>query len=153
MLGIRFQYDVDEVGMQFFGTVLKNICIEKYQWNVVESDIYLLPISRNSDCLIDSEIISGYELREKTNSLNYVVISCELRAYNSKKDFHFLSTCEDYFNSPCQIVIKVTDNRFFGMLSKDESILKPLYETALKNNFSNIEYIEEIANDLYLSWL
>ena len=57
----------------------------------------------------------------------------------------------DYQKSRCQLVVVVTDNRYVGILSKDERIVQQIYKNAVENRFSMISFINELDFSTYLS--
>ena len=54
-----------------------------------------------------------------------------------------INNYEDFLKSICILVLFITDNEFVEIYSKDENILKVIYENALENEFSDIKYITE----------
>ena len=137
MIGVRFEYDVSKVGNCFLHTILDKVDVDKYVWNINFDDIYLVPCKGN-DYLFHSKILD-------------VVIQCNLQAFPTIDSVTDLNTFMDYQKSRCQLVVVVTDNRYVGILSKDERIVQQIYKNAVENRFSMISFINELDFSTYLS--
>lgn len=150
MIGVRFEYDVSEIGNRFLHTILDKVDVSKYTWNINFDDIYLVPCKAN-DYLFHSKVVEGSMFSKSISSAKYAVIQCNLQAFPTVDSIEDLNTYLDYQKSKCQIVVIVTDNQFVGVLSKDEQIVQQVYENALVNQFSKIEFINTLDFSMYLS--
>ena len=150
MIGVRFEYDVSKVGNCFLHTILDKVDVDKYVWNINFDDIYLVPCKGN-DYLFHSKILDGTNFLERISKAQYVVIQCNLQAFPTIDSVTDLNTFMDYQKSRCQLVVVVTDNRYVGILSKDERIVKQIYKNAYENIFIMISFKNDLDFSNYLS--
>lgn len=150
MIGVRFEYDVSKIGNRFLHTILNKVDVSKYVWNVNFDDIYLVPCKGN-DYLFHSKILEGTVFFESISLAQYVVIQCNLQAFPTMDSVTDLNTYLDYQKSKCQLVVVVTDNRYVGILSKDERTIQQIHKNAIENRFCKISFINELDLSMYLS--
>ena len=118
--------------------ILDKTNYDTYYWNITEDQILDNEIM---DYITFNEIINGKELKQfLEQKRNYSVISINAKAsyipYNKA-----IYSYEDFLQSPFTIILLCADDVFYEIYSKDMEFLKRVKENAIKNNFSNIEYI------------
>lgn len=88
------------------------------------------------------EILTNTEFMNIISQELYYTVFVNIKLYE-KEDELSINNYEDFQRSTCILVLFITDNEFVEIYSKEENILKTIYENALKNEFSDIKYITE----------
>lgn len=145
--GISFITDLCHDSILFH--ILDQTNYDKYYWNITEDQVL---DNQMMDYIAFNEIISGEELKYFLEyNRNYSVISINAKASYipySKSIYNY----EDFIQSPFEIILLCADDTFYEIYSKDMKFIEKVKENAIKNKFSNIEYITS-KNDsrIYMS--
>ncbi|MDP4120586.1 MAG: DUF2691 family protein [Bacillota bacterium] len=118
--------------------ILQDIEVQKYTWKIDEEEIYI-----KDESLFPNDIVDGIEFEKRIMYPSYYVIFVNLQAYAVYSDFNDINSYEDFTKSECEILILVTDSIFVDVYVKDIKIIERIKSNAIKNNFSEINYISE----------
>lgn len=143
--GIKFK--IPNAYGKYLEVILKQISSSEYIWIIEEDEIYINENSRNkqdnnNENLFKKTIYENSEFQQIIKQENYYMIFANIKLY-IKPDNITIKTYNDFVKSSCILILLVTDNEFVEIYSKDENILKVIYDNALKNSFYDIKYITE----------
>lgn len=124
MIGIEFKYSVYYTNI--FKTLLKNINLDNYEWEIVELDAS----TKNNE---DIEQICSKDIRKIVNSKEeYVTMFANIRTYPRKSKISIIDNYEDFVQSECELIILIYDVGEFEIYFKEnelkEQILKNIKE-------------------------
>lgn len=141
-IGIKFRI-LNEYG-NYIKQILNNIDSANYIWKIAEDEVYVSDNNINNGFLFpqEKEILTNTEFMNIISQESYYTVFVNIKLYE-KEDEVSINNYEDFLKSICILVLFITDNEFVEIYSKDENILKVIYENALENEFSDIKYITE----------
>ncbi len=141
-IGIKFKI-LNEYG-NYIKQILNNIDSANYIWKIAEDEVYVSDNNINNGFLFpqEKEILTNTEFMNIISQESYYTVFVNIKLYE-KEDEVSINNYEDFLKSICILVLFITDNEFVEIYSKDENILKVIYENALENEFSDIKYITE----------
>ena len=141
-IGIKFKI-LYEYG-NYIKQILNNIDSANYIWKIAEDEVYVSGNNINNGFLFpqEKEILTNTEFMNIISQESYYTVFVNIKLYE-KEDEVSINNYEDFLKSICILVLFITDNEFVEIYSKDENILKVIYENALENEFSDIKYITE----------
>ncbi len=141
-IGIKFKI-LNEYG-NYIKQILNNIDSANYIWKIAEDEVYVSGNNINNGFLFpqEKEILTNTEFMNIISQESYYTVFVNIKLYE-KEDEVSINNYEDFLKSICILVLFITDNEFVEIYSKDENILKVIYENALENEFSDIKYITE----------
>lgn len=141
-LGIEFKIP-NEYG-NYLKQILTNIDREDYMWNITEDEAYITDNIKNSGFLFPQEkkTLSNAEFINIISQDSYYIVFLNIKLY-LQEDNVVINNYDDFVKSSCILVLLITDNEFVEIYSKDANILNTIYNNAMKNGFSNINYITE----------
>ena len=141
-IGIKFKI-LNEYG-NYIKQILNNIDSANYIWKIAEDELYVSGNNINNGFLFpqEKEILTNTEFMNIISQESYYTVFVNIKLYE-KEDEVSINNYEDFLKSICILVLFITDNEFVEIYSKDENILKVIYENALENEFSDIKYITE----------
>lgn len=141
-IGIKFKI-LNEYG-NYLKQILNNIDSASYIWKIAEDEVYVSDNNINNGFLFpqEKEILTNIEFMNIISQESYYAVFVNIKLYE-KEDEVSINNYEDFLKSTCILVLFITDNEFVDIYSKDENLLKVIYENALENEFSDIKYITE----------
>lgn len=141
-IGIEFKIP-NEYG-NYLKQILDNIDREDYMWNITEDEVYITDNMKNSHLLFPQEIrtLSNSKFVDIISQESYYTAFLNIKLY-LQEDNVVINNYDDFVKSSCILVLLITDNEFVEIYSKDVNILNTIYNNAVKNRFSNINYITE----------
>ena len=136
-IGIEFKI-LNEHG-NYLKQILNNINREDYMWKITEDEVY---ITNGMDYLFpqDGTTLSNAEFIGIISQESYYTVFVNIKLY-IKEDSILINNYDDFIKSSCILVLLITDNEFVEVYSKDMNILNTIYNNAVENNFSDINYI------------
>lgn len=142
-IGIEFKI-VNEYG-NYLKQILDGISSSEYVWNISEDEVYTKDLNNNNGFLFPQErdILTNKEFIEIISKKSYYTVFINIKIYKKENDGITINNYKDFLKSSCILTLRIVDNIFVEIYSKDERILDKIYMNAMKNNFSDIKYITE----------
>lgn len=137
-------FEISQTTTDTLWKILSCINIENFCWFNIEDQNETWSDVKGS-AFFDSNYYDGMIFKKHIQSKHYIVF-LKLQAFLQGEKFSNVHTYEEFLFSNCKILLLVNDCRFVEIYCKDEFVSKSIYENALLNNFTNIEYITE-TND------
>jgi len=124
--------------------ILNCINVEKFCWYNIESqnEVWANHLGGTS---IEKNYYNGKSFLQQINSEHFIIF-LKLQAYFGNGNFFDIHTYEDFQRSDCQLLLLMYDCNFVDIYAKDQLDIKAIYENALTNNYTEVEYINE-SND------
>ena len=143
MLGVRFEIP-NEYG-KFLYHILKPIDIKKYAWCLGEHvEIYSCSNGELDDTpIFNKDKVLGNELHEFIEANICYIIFMDLKAFPLGHEISKIETYEDFLNSSCEIMIFISDCSYVDIYCKNIDLIRELYNNALSNNYTSLNYIDE----------
>lgn len=146
--GIKFLLSND--WNTYLSKILFNIPCEAYKFFII--DEYNQVFDKKLDFLFKENIYDGGRLLKLANEDLYYTVSIVLQAYRTdvNDELYKIMNYIDFINSSCQFIIKIIDNVYVNIYSKNMDFLQVFYNNAVLFSFSNIEFIDnKTINDLF----
>lgn len=128
---------------QMRGTVLWQmlscINIEQYCWYNIESQNEVWT-DTPGNVFFEAGYYDGKRFLQQIQLDSYIVF-LKLQAYFEDSKFFDIHTYNDFQESDCQLLLLIYDCEFVDIYAKDQDIIKSIYENALINNYTEVEYI------------
>lgn len=124
--------------------VLGCIDIEKYCWHNIDSQNEAWD-SPQGALFFEKDYYNGKSFLKHIISKHFIVF-LKLQAYFENGIFFDIHTYEDFKRSDCQLLLLIYDCKSVDIYAKDQIIIKDIYENALINNYTEVEYITD-SND------
>lgn len=137
--GIRFR--ISQTLTNPLYRILNCLDVEKYFWFNVLDQNEVWDASRNNSYLDDC-IYSGESFLNHIKN-DHFIIFLKLQGYISSDNFSIIHSYEEFRDSNCQFILLIYDCEFVEIFSKDLAVTNKLYENAVQNNFTQIEYITD----------
>ncbi|MCD2349064.1 DUF2691 family protein [Clostridium guangxiense] len=136
MRGISFQ--INGCGHKnILRTILSEIEIEKLWWHISEDEIY----NEMDESLLENRYINGETFLKIIKEKSYSVIFANIKAYPPNSTPNDIENYDDFIKSECKLVILCSDVFYYEIYAKNDWMIEIIKNNAIKNNFSNIEYI------------
>jgi len=135
-VGIKFKIP-NEHG-NYLKQIFNKIDSNNYIWKIKEAEVYINGIND----LFERETYRNEEFKDIITKEKYYTVFANITLYE-REDKVIIHKYEDFIKSSCILVMLITDNEFVEIYSKNENILKIIYQNAIENNFSDIQYIIE----------
>lgn len=121
--------------------VLNRINVTNYLWinDLNQNEIWS---SISGGIALAKDLYKGSDFVEEIHHEHYILFM-KLQAYFESFDSININTYDDFCKSECQMLILFADNKYVNIYAKDPGMIDILYDNALKNEFTNIHYIDE----------
>lgn len=146
--GVTFTVEKDyPTSSRKFKELLNAIDVEKYVWEVDESDFYNIENLQN--ILEKKNIITGKDVLKELDC-EVMMIWIALEGYKNKNDIEESdNSFQNYLKSNCEIAVFVVDTCMFSVYSKNPETLKKAVDFAKNNTTGTFEIIEEEHAERY----
>ena len=121
--------------------ILKPIDVKGYCWYNVEEQNEVWD-ENIEDAFFKENLYDGESFLQKI-TLNHFIVFLKLQAYLEKGSFSNIDTYEEFQKSDCQMILLIYDCECVEIYSKDMTVLKSIYDQALLNNYTEVEFIDE----------
>ena len=124
--------------------ILKCINIKEYCWYNIDSqnEVWDGPMKA---IFFEKDYYEGKSFLQHIIS-DHVIVFLKLQAYFENSGFSEIHHYEDFKNSDCQLLLLMYDCVSVEIYAKDQSIIKAIYENALSNHYTKVQYITD-SND------
>ena len=146
--GIKFE--VPNQWFPVFSFVLGNIDIKKYFWFLAGEDVIG---NRGYSGYFGKYRYPGSEFEQAIQNEDCYAVSVNLQAFPKEDDISEIHSYQDFENSKCEILFLIDDNSYIYMYIKDPEVLNIIRDTAIANQYENIDYITDENNSDNLEWL
>ena len=139
-IGIKFKIP-NEYG-NYLKKILNTIDDTKYVWKIWEDEVYITDDNKNNGFLFpqEKEIFSNTEFIDIISQESYYTFFANIKLYE-KDDGIAIKNYKDFLKSSCILVLLITDSEFVEVYSKEEKLVKVIYNNAVENEFRDISYI------------
>ncbi|MDR1001890.1 MAG: DUF2691 family protein [Oscillospiraceae bacterium] len=137
IIGVTF--DIEQCTGKMLWQILKCIDIESYIWYVEQDAVYTSP---SGETFFKKDSYDGSEFL-KLALVDHYIIFLKAGAYLKNGGYFDIKTYEDFVKSDCQLLLLICDCEYVDIYAKDKNISKAIYENAIANNFTNLEYVTE----------
>lgn len=140
--GVSFK--IPQMSGNILWQMLKCINVEKYSWyNVINQ----CEVWKNYDggVSFEKEYYDGKSFLQNIMAEHYIIF-LKLQAYLDNGKFSSIHTYKDFQDSDCRLLLLIYDCESVEIYLKDIDDVNSLYESALKNNYTEIGYITD-SND------
>lgn len=140
--GVSFK--IPQTTSNILWQILRCIDIEKYRWYNIESqnEVWDSPLG---DIFFEKELYDGKSFLKLIN-LNHYIVFLKLQAYLENGCFYDIHSYAEFETSDCQLLLLIYDCQSVEIYAKDQEVIKDVYENALTNRFTEVQYITE-SND------
>jgi hypothetical protein len=140
-------FEVPQAGKKLLRSILECVNVESYCWHSISSqnEVWDFHDSTNAGDFFTLGFYDGKSFSQRI-SLDHWIIFLKLQAYFEDGKFYHIHTYEEFQNSDCQLLLLIADCNYVDIYAKDQVVAKALYENALSNKFSKVEFITE-SND------
>lgn len=121
--------------------ILKPIDVKEYCWYNVEEQNEVWD-ENISDLFFKENVYDGETFSRQIASNNFIVF-LKLQAYFEKGSFSNINTYEEFQKSNCQMILLIYDCECVEIYSKDQMMLKSIYDQAILNNYTEVKFIDE----------
>lgn len=135
--GVLFK--IPQLTTNTLGKIFNAVDVNRYYWCVIQSQTETWNNSLEDD-LFARKCYTGEEFSKCIQSNHYIVF-LKLQAYCTYSDFENISEYDAYMKSDCQLILLVYDCEYVELYSKDHSIINSVYQRAVTNAYSEIEFI------------
>jgi len=121
--------------------ILKGINIKEYCWyNIISQDeVYEVDYK---DDFFKETYYDGESFFQCIQDDHYVIF-VKLQAYFEGGKFFDIHAYEDFQKSDCQLLFLIADGNFVNIYAKSQEVIGRLYEQAVANHCTEIEYITD----------
>ena len=135
--GISFK--IQQATENVLWKILKCIDIEKYCWHNIESqnEVWDSPLG---EVFFETDFYDGKSFLQRIR-LDHYIVFLKLQAYFKNGEFYDVHSYEDFQKSDCSLLLLIWDCEFVNIYVKDEIVAKAIYENALSNSYTEVEYI------------
>lgn len=133
-IGIKFKIP-NEYGKNL-GQILERVDDNNYIWKIDEDEIY----NNEATYLFEKKRYTNDDFKKIIDQVDYYTVFANIKLYE-KEDEVRINNYEDFLESSCIFILFITDNIFVEIYSKNKDIIEIIYENALKNKFTDINYI------------
>ena len=140
MIGLEFK--VKNEYNNFLFKILNSIDVQQHIWMIITDDI-IFPKGGNNDGIFDSDIVEGQIFLNCIAKDEYYMIFVDLKAFPVCGKQIEIKSFKDFMDSDCQMILLCVDSEHIEFYSKDEAILKTVFENCLKYGFESVKHISE----------
>lgn len=144
MIGIEFEYNINYTNI--FKTLLKNINLDNYEWEIAELDA----CTKNGKDI--SQMFSNDIRKIVKSKEDYMTMFANIRVYPQRSEISSIDNYEDFVNSECELIILIYDVGEFEIYFKKnelkEQILKNIKE--LKINYTEKTTENDGRTEMYV---
>ena len=140
--GVSFQ--IPQGYSDSLNQILRNIDVEKYHWYNDTSQAETWNPNSEDDFFVMDEY-NGPEFKELIRQ-SYLILFLRLLAFQVPDEFTHISSYSDFLSSACCMIILIYDCENVEIYSKDIQEIEILYNSALENGYTGVEYITD-SND------
>lgn len=140
-MNIGIEFKIPNRHGNYLKQILNNIDSTNYMWDIAEDEVYT---TKDMEFLFPQETttLSNAKFVDIISQESYYTVFVNIKMYE-KEDNVVINNYDDFVKSSCILVLLITDNEFVEIYSKDTNILKTINDNAVKNGFSDINYITE----------
>lgn len=121
--------------------ILKCFDPEKYYWFNIDSQNEAWDGPKGAP-LFERDCYDGRSFVKRIMSEHFIAF-LKLQAYFKENAFVDIHSYDEFVKSDCQLLLLIYDCESVDIYAKDLTIIKSIYENALINHFSEIQYITE----------
>jgi len=121
--------------------ILKGINIKEYCWHNIASQDEVYEIGHEDD-FFKKTYYDGESFFQCIQEDHYVIF-VKLQAYFEGGKFFDIHAYEDFQKSDCQLLLLIADGNFANIYAKSQEVIGRLYEQAVANHCTEIEYITD----------
>lgn len=134
MYGLRFK--INNAYDTYLEKIFHQINISQYCWQILQDDVF----DENNQFLFNQTFYQGSAFKEVLQNKKYYIISLKMIASktNTSQD---VQNYTNFKKSKACFMIKIIDNIFVDIFSKDKSIINIIESNLVKLNIKNIEHM------------
>ncbi|WP_444641541.1 DUF2691 family protein [Caproiciproducens sp. R1] len=124
--------------------IFKCIDVEKYCWYNIDSQNEAWNNPQGTP-FFETDYYDGKSFLRHIIS-DHFIIFLKLQAYFKNGSFFDIHSYKEFDKSDCQLLLLIYDSQSVEIYAKDQILIKDIYENALANYYTKIQYITE-SND------
>lgn len=140
MIGISFEIP-NKYG-KFLNNILDNIELEKYLWNIYDSEV----LNKEGKNIFYNNIYNNKHIMKDNE--DYYLIFANIQGCRKNSNRITIKSYQDFIKSNCEILIIIVDSIFVDFYAKDENILKIVKNNIKKYNFKNEKILKNIEDTI-----
>lgn len=122
--------------------IFKCINVENYCWYNIEGQNEVWS-NYFGGIALEKDYYNGKDFLQQINT-EHNIIFLKLQAYFENGDFFNIHTFEAFQKSDCQLLLLMYDCISVEIFAKDQLVIKAIYKNVFTNEYTNVEYINEV---------
>ncbi|MDM5155188.1 DUF2691 family protein [Bacillus sp. DX1.1] len=141
--GISFMIP-NEYGM-YLSQILQPVDLKDFLISIETVEIY----DGKQEHLFPKEnyVIEGTKVHKIINEQQYYIVFTDFKIYPKHGGITEIETYEEFLHSDCELILLIAECEYVTLYCKDKNMLNQLYENAIKQHFTDVEYVTDLNDD------